>query len=243
MSKLTIVAHIKAKSDKVELVKKELKKLKKKTETTIHKTQSNGGGLSESEISEGLKEALNQGVKNGVSELSKPGGYFNDAQLKIPLPKEARTAESKLRKLGQGKLVDQAVQSMNEAAEDAANGSKEIFVSAIKKMTLTDAKSILDGNDDAATRYLDKSTRAELTQKFKPVIRASLEKVNATKHWNKVFSTYNRIPLVKKINPNLEDYVTQKALDGLFIQIAREELEIRQDPAARVSDILKKIFG
>ncbi len=199
--------------------------------------------LSEEEVGRGLKEALNQGVKKGVEQLNKKDGYFKDVQIKIPMPEEAKKVEEKLRSLGQGEKVDEAIESMNRAAEDAADGAKDIFVAAIKGMTLTDAMSILKGEDDAATKYLNKATRAELTKKFQPVIKVSLDKVGATKHWTTVFGTYNKIPFVDKINPNLEEYVTDKALNGLFIQVAKEELLIRKDPMARVTDLLKKVFG
>ena len=151
--------------------------------------------------------------------------------------------ETKLRSIGQGQKVDEAIESINRAAEDAANGAKDIFVDVIKNMTLTDAMSILRGEDNAATKYLEKSTRAALFEKFKPVVKVSLDKVGATKNWNTIFTTYNKIPLVEKVNPNLEEYATNKAIDGLFIQIAKEELAIRKNPAARVSDLLKKVFG
>ena len=120
--------------------------------------------------------------------------------------------------------------------------SKDIFVAAIKEMSLTDALGILNGEDDAATTFLNKSTRSSLEAKFKPSIKASLEKVGATKHWNSIFSTYNKLPFVKKVNPDLEDYATTKTIDGLFVQIAKEELAIRKNPLARVSDLLKKVF-
>lgn len=221
-----------------------LKKTADKAEETLKgATSGNNGKLSEAEVAKGLKEALNQGVEKGVSKLSQAGGYLNDPKVKIPMPDEAKKVESKLRQIGQGKMVDDAIESMNKAAEDAATEAKDLFVKAIKNMTLKDAMSILKGNDDAATQYLSKSTRADLMLKFKPIIKSSLEKVNATKYWNTTFSTYNKIPFAKKVNPNLEDYVTQKALDGLFIQVAQEELAIRKDPAARVSDLLKKVFG
>jgi hypothetical protein len=154
-----------------------------------------------------------------------------------------KNVEEKLRALGQGEKVDEAIESMNRAAEDAAEGAKDIFVAAIKGMTLTDAMSILKGEDDAATKYLNKATNTELTQKFEPVIKTSLDKVGATKHWQTVFGTYNKIPFVSKVNPDLEKYVTEKALMGLFIQVAKEELKIRQDPSARATDLLKKVFG
>ncbi len=204
---------------------------------------SGASGLSQDEVAAGLKEALSNGVEKGVAQLSKPDGYFKDLEIKIPLPAEARAVEDKLRKLGQDQLVDQAIESLNRAAEDAASGAKDIFIVAIKSMTLTDAISILKGEDNAATNFLEKATRAALVEKFKPVVSTSLEKVGATKHWNTVFSTYNKIPLVQKVNPDLEDYATNKAIDGLFVQIAKQELEIRKNPAARVSDLLKKVFG
>ena len=199
--------------------------------------------LSEEEVGEGLKEALNQGVKKGVAQLNKKNGYLKDPQIKIPMPDEAKSVESKLRSMGQGRKVDEAIESMNRAAEDAAAGAKDIFVAAIKGMTLTDAMNILKGEDDAATKYLNKATNVELTKRFKPVIKRSLDKVGATKHWNTVFGSYNKIPFVTKVNPNLEDYVTEKALKGLFIQVAKEELNIRQNPGARATDLLKKVFG
>jgi len=199
--------------------------------------------LTEKEIGEGLKEALNKGVEKGVAQLSKPDGYFKDAEIKIPMPEKAKNVEEKLRKMGQGKKVDEAILSMNRAAEDAANAAKPLFVDAIKNMSITDAMSILKGDKNAATEYLKKSTTAGLTEKFKPIIKASLDKVGATKHWETVFSTYNKIPMVEKVNPNLEEYVTEKAIYGLFVQVAEEELQIRDNPSARVTDLLKKVFG
>lgn len=220
------------------------KKAKKQTEkVSIPKGLPSSGGLSQEEVGRGLKEALNRGVDKGVTQLNKKDGYFKDAQIKIPMPDEAKKVESKLRSLGQGKKVDEAIESMNRAAEDAAKGAKDIFVVAIKSMTLTDAMSILKGDDDAATKYLSKATRTELTKKFQPVIKVSLDKVGATKHWKTVFGSYNKLPFVSKINPDLEEYVTDKALNGLFIQVAKEELKIRKDPAARATDLLKKVFG
>jgi hypothetical protein len=200
-------------------------------------------GVTEEEVGRGLKEALNNGIEKGVSQLSKKDGYFKDAQIKLILPEEAKQVEEKLRKIGQGALVDNTIESMNRAAEDAANSSKELFVAAIKNLSLKDVMNILHGADDAATSYLSSNTRAQLVEKFKPIIKASLDKVGATKSWETLFTTYNKIPLVQKINPDLVDYSTNKAIDGLFIQIAKEELAIRKNPAARVSDLLKKVFG
>ncbi len=204
---------------------------------------TNAAALSESEIASGLKEALTSGVSKGVAQLSKADGFFKDPEIKIPLPEEAQKVEEKLRKLGQGEKVDAAIESINRAAEDAASGAKDIFTVAIKDMTVKDATAILKGDKDAATKYLSSSTRTALFEKFKPVVAASLEKVGATKHWNTLFTSYNKIPMVTKVNPDLEEYATNKAIDGLFIQIAKEELAIRENPAARVSDLLKKVFG
>ena len=216
-----------------------LKKGLEKTGISIPGNKS----LSEKEVGEGLKEALNNGIEKGVNKLSKPDGYFKDDQIKLFLPQEAKQVESKLRKLGQGKKVDAAIESMNRAAEDAANGSKELFIAAINNLSLNDVMSILNGEEDAATSYLSAQTRNGLVEKFKPVIKTSLDKVGATQHWETLFTAYNKIPMVQKVNPDLVDYTTEKAIEGLFIQIAKQELEIRNNPAARVSDLLKKVFG
>ena len=139
--------------------------------------------------------------------------------------------------------MDQAIESINRAAEDATLAAKNIFVEAIKGMSINDAISILRGEVNAATAFLDKSTRAELSSKFEPMVRASLDKVGATKNWNAIFTNYNKLPLVQNVNPDLVSYATGKAIDGLFIQIAKEELNIRRNPSARSTDLLKKVFG
>ena len=218
-----------------------LKSIKKAAKNIVKETKSTN--LTEEEVGKVLKEALNIGIEKGVSQLSKPDGYFKDLQIKIPMPDEAKSVEEKLRAIGQGKKVDEAIESMNRAAEDAANGAKDIFLTAIKELTLKDVMNILHGEDNAATKFLENQTRMQLVEKFKPVIKVSLDKVGATKYWKTVFTTYNKIPLVKSINPDLNEYVTQKAIDGLFIQIAKQELEIRKNPGARVTDLLKKVFG
>ena len=217
------------------------KKLKKAADNVIEET--NTSGLSEEEVGKALKEALTIGIEKGVEQLSKPDGYFKDPLIKIPMPNEAKSVEEKLRMIGQGEAVDNAIESMNRAAEDAANGAKDIFVAAIKELTLRDVMNILNGNDDAATRFLEDHTRSLLVEKFKPVIKISLDKVGATKYWNTVFTSYNKLPFISKVNPDLDDYVTNKAIDGLFVQIAKEEKEIRMNPVARVTDLLKKVFG
>ena len=218
-------------------------KLKKTVDKKIESVKPSSAGLSEEEVGAGLKEALNKGIEKGVDQLSKPDGFFKDLAIKIPLPEEANKVETKLRSIGQGKKVDETIESINRAAEDATTASKDIFVKAIKGMSINDAMSILRGDENAATKFLDKSTRADLISKFEPIVKISLDKVGATKNWNTIFSTYNKLPFVEKVNPDLVEYATGKAIDGLFIQIAKEELKIRQDPAARVTDLLKKVFG
>ena len=221
-----------------------LNKLKKTVEETVEETVGDGAsGLTEEEVGAGLKEALTKGIEKGVAQLSKPDGYFKDLAIKILLPEEAKQVESAVRNIGQGDLADQAIESLNRAAEDAANGAKDIFVEAIKNMTIQDAMSILNGEENAATTFLERVTRDALVAKFKPIVKTSLDKVGATKYWNTLFTTYNKIPFVTKVNPDLVDFATNKAIDGLFVQIAKEEKAIRTDPLARVTDLLKKVFG
>ena len=215
----------------------------KKTVTEKVEATTSSTGLSQEEVGSGLKEALSRGVEKGVDQISKPDGFLKDLSIKILLPEEAKNVEEKLRSIGQGKQVDETIESINRAAEDASAEAKEIFIAAIKGMTINDAMSILRGDNNAATKFLDKSTRAALTGKFEPIVKVSLEKVGATKNWNSIFTTYNKIPFVQKVNPDLVAYATDKAINGLFIQIAKEELKIRQNPAARVTDLLKKVFG
>ena len=197
--------------------------------------------LSNDDIINGLKEALRVGTDSSSQKLGKLAGFFGDAAIKILMPAEAQKVEKTLRSVGMGSLVDKAVLSMNRAAEDAAKGVGNIFWNSIKQMSITDGLQILKGSDTAATGYLKKTTTAELTTKFRPVIDSSLKKIDATKYWNDVFSAYNLA--VKKINPDLSGYVTEKALSGLFYNIALQEQKIRKDPAAQVTDILKKVFG
>jgi hypothetical protein len=151
--------------------------------------------------------------------------------------------ETKLRAIGLGKKVDEFNESMNRAAEQAAAEAKTVFVAAIKGMTVKDAINIVKGENNAATMYLKNTTSPELNGKFQPIIKTSLDNVNATKYWGDLITAYNKIPLVKKMNPNLTEYVTDKAISGLFVMIAKEELKIRKDPVARTSELLKKVFG
>jgi hypothetical protein len=199
--------------------------------------------LSSEEAGNGLKEALTQGISKGADALSQADGYFKNPKIKIPFPPDAQKMEKKLRDIGMGEDVDKFILTLNRGAEDAAKQAKPIFVDAIKKMTITDVVAILKGQPDAATQYLKKTTSPQLIAQFKPVIKASLDKVGATKHYKDLASTYDKIPFVKKVNPDLEAYTTDLAIQGLFITIASEEKEIRVNPAARTTDLLKKVFG
>jgi len=198
--------------------------------------------LSSEEIIGGLKEALETGTKRGTDKLSMVDGFFKDAALKILMPAEAQKAEKTLRNLGMGKLVDNAILSMNRAAEDAAKEAAPIFLNAIKGITIQDGLGILRGGDFAATEFLKGKTVTSLTEAFRPVIENSLQKVDATKHWNLVFSNYNKVS-AEKVNPDLSAYVTEKALAGIFHQVGQEEQKIRKDPSARATDLLKKVFA
>jgi hypothetical protein len=199
--------------------------------------------LSQDEIVRGLKEALTVGSNNSSSKASALDGYLKNPAIKIPFPPQAKSMEEKLRAIGLNKQVDEFVTTLNRAAETAAKDAAPIFVNAITQMSITDGMNILKGSNDAATVFLRNSTQAELKQKFLPVVKSAIEKVEVTRYWNPLMNKYNQIPFVQKQNPDLNDYVTTKALEGLFILVADEELKIRQDPAARVSEILRKVFG
>jgi hypothetical protein len=195
------------------------------------------------DINNGLKQALELATGKSSDQLSAVNGFFGNAAVKILFPPEAQKAEKTLRSIGLGKLADNVILSLNRAAEDAAVQAKPIFVNAIKQMTLTDVTNILLGKPDAATEYFKRTTTLQLSAKFKPVVQTSLNKVGATKYYTDAASAYNKVPFVSKINPDITDYVTQKAIDGLFIEIAQEELNIRQNLGARTTPLLQKVFG
>jgi hypothetical protein len=206
-------------------------------------TATAAGGFTEKDAADAIKEALVNGTGESVKFVSALNGYLGNPEIRIPFPQEAKDVETKLRAIGMGKKVDEFNESMNRAAEQAANEAKSIFISAIKGLTVKDAINIVKGENNAATTYLQRTTSPDLKVAFQPKIKASLDNVNATKYWGDLITTYNKIPLVKKQNPNLTEYVTGKAIDGLFVMIAKEELKIRQNPAARTSELLKKVFG
>lgn len=200
------------------------------------------GGTQQSKVAEALKQALTIGTQNSANKLSSVDGFFADAAVKILMPPEAQNVEKTLRQFGLGSLVDKTILSLNRAAEDAAKSATPIFVNAIKQMTISDALGILQGGDFAATNYFKDKTTAALTAAFSPVITNSLGKVDATKYWSDMFTAYNKFS-TKKVPTDLNAYVTQKAIDGIFYEVGLEEQKIRKDPAARVTDLLKQVFG
>jgi len=202
-----------------------------------------GNGLSNDEVVKGLREALTIGSGNASGNASKRDGFLKNNLIKIPFPKEAKVVETKARQIGMGSQVDRFVTTMNRAAEEASKEATPVFVNAIKTMTITDGISILRGGDNAATTYLKGRTTAELTNKFSPIVKKAINKVELTKYWKPIINGYNRIPGVKKQNPDLDRYVTEKTLEGLFTLLGQEEAKIRKDPVAQVTNLLRRVFG
>ena len=209
----------------------------------VNKSLGGSAPLTTSEVAQGLKEALVKGISIGADRVSQLDGYFKNPEIKIPFPPEVQKVEDRLRQLGLGNEVDKFVMTLNRGAENAAREAKPIFIEAIRAMTIEDAWSILRGEDDAATQYLKRTTSGLLKEKFKPVIQKSLSEVNATRYYGEIVSRYNQIPFVQKVNPDLDDYATDRAIEGLFLMIAREEKNIRDNPVARTTEILKRVFG
>jgi len=201
------------------------------------------GSNSNVDISAGLKEALNKGITEQVSKLTATDGFYKNEAVKILMPEELQKVDKTLRKMGMSSLADEGIKSLNRAAEVAVKEATPIFVSAIKNMSIRDAKNILMGNDNAATTYLESSTSAALYSKFNPVVKESIGKVGADVVWSKIIEKYNTIPLVSKVNPDINDYVTNKAMEGVFTMIAVEEKDIRTNLNSRTSDVLKKVFA
>lgn len=195
------------------------------------------------EVGSGLKEALINGISKGSDLVSITDGYFKNPEIKIPFPPDVKKVEDKLRQLGFGKKVDDFVMTLNRGAEEAAKEAKPIFISAIKQLTIQDAWALLKGEPDAATQFLKRTTTPQLKEKFSPVVQVALDKVSATKYYSDVINTYNKIPFVEKVNPDLNAYATDKAIEGLFVMVAKEEKNIRENPVARTTDLLKKVFG
>jgi hypothetical protein len=210
---------------------------------TINDYLGDEEGLTSADIASGLKEALVTGITKGSNEVSRLDGYLKNPNIKIPFPPEVQKVEQKLRDIGLGVEVDNFITTLNRGAEEAAKEAKPIFVSAITSMTIQDAWSILKGDDkEAATNYLRKTTSDQLRAKFAPIMKDALDKVNATKYYSEIITTYNSIPFVEDVSSDLEGYATEKAMDGLFFMIAKEEMLIRKDPSARATELLKKVF-
>lgn len=199
--------------------------------------------LTADQVANGLKEALVKGVSTGTQKVGKTDGYFKNPKIKIPFPPDVQKVENTLRDVGLGNEVDRFIKTLNRGAEEAAKEAKPVFVSAIKQMTINDAWNILKGEDkEAATNYLRKATSTELRSKFSPIVKRALDQTNATKYYSEIITRYNQIPLVDDVNPDLERYATEKAMEGLFFMIAEEEKKIRANPAARTTDLLKRVF-
>lgn len=226
--------------------------------TVVGAVTGQGSGLSNDQIISGLKEALNVSAKNAVGLTSKVDGFYKNAEIMIPFPKEAESVKKLAEKYGLKSQSDNFTKQLNRAAETAAKEATPIFVNAITSITINDGLQLLQGGDNAATTFLQNKTRKPLYDKFAPVVQTALNKVQITKYWTPLWSNYNKYApaanavgglfgqgdvLPKAVNPDLKDYVTNKALDGLFKMMAKEEAKIRKDPAARVNDILRTVFG
>lgn len=195
------------------------------------------------DIAAGLKEALNKGITEQVSKLTQVDGFYKNELVKIVMPEELTKVDKTLRKLGMVSLADDGIKALNRAAEDAVKEATPVFVAAIKNIKIADAKTILMGNENAATTYLQQSTNKELYAKFLPVVQQSIGKVGADKIWNGIVQKYNTVPLVSKVNPDLNDFVTNKTLEGVFKMIAVEEKNIRTNLKSRTSPLLIKVFS
>jgi len=199
--------------------------------------------INESQIGSALKEALQNGIDHQVTKLTSEDGFYKNDMVKILLPEELQKVDNTLRKVGLGNLADEGLKLMNRAAEDAVKEATPIFVNAVKDMTFQDAKQILMGDNQAATQYLEQKTQTELYQKFYPQVEQSLGKVGADQIWTTAINKYNTLPLTEDVEPNLSEYVTQQALEGVYTMIAVEEAKIRNDLNSRTTDLLKKVFA
>lgn len=213
--------------------------------TVLDNGEGGAGGISTMQIIKGLKEALTQGIDKGASQVSVKDGYLKNNAIKILLPDEAKKVANKLRNIpGFNNVEGNLIEKFNRAAENAAKSAKPIFVNAITNMTIQDAKSILMGEDNAATNYLRRTTSTELYDSFSPVVKRSLNRVKGLEYWKDVATTYNQLPFnQEKVDSDINDYVTNKAMDGLFSMIEKEEKQIRKDPIQRTTELLKKVFS
>lgn len=201
------------------------------------------GSITQDEAARGLKEALTQGISKGADQASQQDGFYLNRLIRIPFPPDAQRVATTLRSLGLGSQVDKFELTLNRGAEEAAKSAKPIFLTAIKSLTFKDVWGILTGEKDAATNYLKRTTTQQLTVAFKPIVQKSLDQVGATRYYTDLTTRYNRIPLVKPVQTDLNQYATGKAIDGLFTLIAQEEANIRENPVARTTDLLRRVFG
>jgi hypothetical protein len=202
-----------------------------------------GGALGNDQIAAGLRQALDFGIDKQVQKLTQEDGFLKNELVKIALPQELQTVDNTLRKLGLGNLADEGLKVLNRAAEDAVKEATPIFIDAVRGITFTDAKQILLGKDDAATKYLKSNTELKLYDSFKPLINNSFEKVGADQVWSNLINRYNNVPFVTKVNPDLTDYVTKEALKGVYTMIAVEEKDIRTKTASRTTALLQQVFA
>ena len=198
--------------------------------------------LSENEISSGLKQALQKGIDKQVAKLTQKNGFYKNDEVKILLPEELRKVEDGLRKIGMGGLADEGLKLMNRAAEDAVKKATPIFIDAIRNMSITDARKILMGNDHAATDFLEQKTSYKLYQEFYPVVDRSFQEIGADQLWSSAIDQYNKVPFQENVDPDLSQYVTRQALDGVFKSIAHEEKTIRQQISHRTTALLQRVF-
>ncbi len=199
--------------------------------------------ITQTEIASGMRESLVVGAQNAVKDLSAEGGFYNNDLLRIPFPPEAQRMENALRNIGMGSAVDRFVETLNRSAEVATEKALGIFTSAVRQMTFNDVMEIFIGPEDAATQFLVRTTSDSLRTAFMPPVRSAIDEVELTAVWNPLVNAYNQIPFVTEVNPSLEDYIVQKAMDGLFMSVAREEALIRENPQARANDLLRRVFG
>jgi len=225
------------------IVSKTKETAKAVTSSTATSTGTTSPTLSNDEVIKGLKEALTVGTNNSTNLASKLDGFYKNPKIFIPMPPEATTMKERLVKMGMEKQVNEFEESLNRAAEEAAVKAAPVFVDAVKNMSIADGFAILKGSDTAATHYMRVNTNAALTAQFMPIVKEAIAKVKVTNYWTPLATAYNKIPGVKKQNPDLDAYVTNKAIDGLMTLLKDEEAKIRANPAAQVTDLLKKVFG
>ena len=247
MKKTTLLAVTIALSSTLSVLAQDINKtidqVQKDVQKEVDKYTKKKKPLTNDEVIRGLREALNVGTKNSTGSASKVDGFNKNSLIHIPFPAEAEKIKNTVESLGMQKQVDEFVTTMNRAAEEASKEAAPVFMDAIKAMSITDGFKILKGADNEATKYLQGKTSAELTTKFAPIIKRAIDKVQVTQYWNPLITTYNKVPGVEKQNPDLEKYITAKALEGLFKLIAGEEKKIRKDPLAQVTALLKRVFG